>query len=568
MSHVRPRKARAIRPLLTACLAASLALALALGACGWWGDTTTGKPSAIQLCAVDPLQGVCVSGDYQGVNASQIIRGVATDPGGKTLGGAKVKMTVSGANGATQTVTTLSNGTFTFSYNGAHAGDDQITAALDGAPSTTSRVVVRWLNPTHTVRPILFVHGTNENAVDFTTQMHADFHDPNPAPNSSARTFTSLFEALTLKYDPHYLEAMCYVDDRAYNYGVSSSGCRFPPDRGAYPTACAPGSTPLCESQSAVDDNALMLWHTVEALSAEAVAAGAKTPKVTLIGYSMGGAVIRSFLAGCPMPVAPYGAQRCPNVASNLIDQVFYVDPDQQGSWLLNINKGLNAATLSGDGSIPKPINPFSSVLPLVQQAIYGQLKSRMGLDGFSPTVTDQTPQSDSILAHDQYLPPSGIPYYNFFGDVQIRLGLSAYGLPLDPGAPTLNLGDLVMLAQDDRATFAPAWGGAGLCEGCTQPLDKYRKSPSGQYHNWILIDSHGVDMSIVADLLTGTTSVSSEAGKVLNSPVQHLNITQPTVQAPGSTWQVQDITSHAATTDMSTEIFYILTKFDSVTLP
>jgi hypothetical protein len=74
--------------------------------------------------------------------------------------------------------------------------------------------------------------------------------------------------------------------------------------------------------------------------------------------------------------------------------------------------------------------------------------------------------------------------------------------------------------------------------------------------------------MSIVADLLNGTFSVSSEAGKLLNSPVQHLNITQPAVQAPGSAWQVRDITGHAATTDMSTEIFYILTQKDGVTLP
>ena len=90
-----------------------------------------------------------------------------------------------------------------------------------------------------------------------------------------------------------------------------------------------------------------------------------------------------------------------------------------------------------------------------------------MGLDPYSQTVIDQTPQSDSILAHDQNPPPSDITYYNFFGDIQLRLGINTYGLPLDPGAPTLNLGDLVMLAQDDRATFAPAWGGAGLCDGC-----------------------------------------------------------------------------------------------------
>ena len=105
-------------------------------------------------------------------------------------------------------------------------------------------------------------------------------------------------------------------------------------------------ATPLCESQSSVDENARQLANTVDALSAEAAAAGG-TSKVTLIGYSMGGAVIRSLLAGCPVPVAPYQTLLCQNVASK-IDQVFFVDPDQQGSWLLTINKGLDAATLNG----------------------------------------------------------------------------------------------------------------------------------------------------------------------------------------------------------------------------
>ena len=562
MSHVKPQRARVIRPLL----AVSLALTFALGACGWWGDTTTAKAASIQLCAVDPVQGACVSGDYQGLSASQLIRGLATDANGKPLGNTNIKLTVSGANSATQTLTTASDGALTYSYTGAHAGDDQITAALNGAPSNTSRLVVHWLNHTQIIHPIIFVHGTNEDAADFTAQMHTDFHDADQSSDGSEQTFTALFEALTLKYDTRYMEALCYVDDRAYDHGGAPSGCRFPLDPVTYSTACAPNdANHPCESQSSVDENALLLARTVEALSAEAASAGAGTTKVTLIGYSMGGAVIRSFLAGCPIPVAPYLTQRCPNVASK-IDQVFFVDPDQQGSWALTINKGLNAATLNGDASIPNPITPFSSVLPLLQQSIYDQLRSRMGLDLHSATVTDQTPQSDSILAHDQSPPPSDIAYYNFFGDVQLRLGINAYGLPLSPGTPTLNLGDLVILAQDDHATLAPQWGGAGLCDGCPHPLDKYREN--GPYHNWILIDPYSVDMSFIADLLNGSFSVTSEAGKLLNSPVQHLNITQPAVQAPGSTWQVRDITGHAATTDMSTEIFYILTQKDGVTLP
>ena len=75
---------------------------------------------------------------------------------------------------------------------------------------------------------------------------------------------------------------------------------------------------PLCESQSSVDENAQQLANTVDALSAEAAAAGG-TSKVTLIGYSMGGAVIRSLLAGCPVPVAPYQTLLCRTWPARLI---------------------------------------------------------------------------------------------------------------------------------------------------------------------------------------------------------------------------------------------------------
>src|SRR5262249_26254840 len=155
---------------------------------------------------------------------------------------------------------------------------------------------------------------------------------------------------------------------------------------------------PKCKSQSKVDENARQLELTIKALSAEAVAAGAKTPKVTLIGYSMGGAVIRSLFAGCPLSAKP-----CSDV-SDLIDQVFFLDADQQGSWLLTINNGFNVATLRGepgDTSIPNPITPYSSVLSIVQQAILDKVKAEMGLDVDGWAAQDQTPRSNSIMAHD-----------------------------------------------------------------------------------------------------------------------------------------------------------------------
>src|SRR5262249_10237134 len=181
MNTVKSRRARVIRPVL----AASFALAVALGACGWFGDPPPEKAAAIRLCAVDPVHGACISGDFQGVGVSQQITGVATDPDGKPLGNAKVKLTVSGANSATNTLTTGGDGAFTYSYTGAHGGDDAITGALDGAKSASSRVIVRWLNRSQAVHPIIFVHGTNEDASNFTAQIRANFTNPNTPPDPS-----------------------------------------------------------------------------------------------------------------------------------------------------------------------------------------------------------------------------------------------------------------------------------------------------------------------------------------------------------------------------------------------
>ena len=159
--------------------------------------------------------------------------------------------------------------------------------------------------------------------------------------------------------------------------------------------------------------------------------------------------------------------QRCASSVTK-VDHVFFIDGDQQGSWLLTINKGYNAAALSGDGSIPNPITPFASALPLLQQTLYTKVKTAIGLDPTSQGVQDQTPQSPSIQAHDQVPIPSNVDVYNFYGDVQIRMGVTVYGVPIGPGAPTLNLGDFLMLAQNNSATNDPLWGGGGLCDGCS----------------------------------------------------------------------------------------------------
>lgn len=559
------------RPRKLVALACSIATVLVLLS-GCEQDQLEQQVTAIaKMCAMDPVHHVCTSGNYQATGKSQQIQIQAVQKDGKVLPNFKVTLKVSGANPTTQSLKTGSDGRLTYTYTGAKAGDDKITASVDGTTSSMSPgpLILHWLKPSSYVHPIIFVHGTNEDAADFTAQMHKGFTDPdqNSPGEADRQTFTTLFEALTLKYDPKYLEALCYVDDHAYDHGGAPSGCRFPLDTTTYATACIPGSVSRpCQSQGSVDENALQLARTVNALSAEAASAGSGTSKVTLIAYSMGGAVVRSFLAGCRVPVAPYATQRCAGAVGK-VDHVFFIDGDQQGSWLLTINKGYNAAALSGDSSIPNPITPFASVLPLLQQTIYTKVKNAIGLDPTSQGVQDQTPQSPSIQAHDQTPLPPSVDVYNFYGNVQLRMGVTVYGVPVTPGAPALNLGDFLMLAQNNSATIYPLWGGGGLCDGCSQSLAAYREHLP-QYHNWVLTDAHSLDASFLVDLLDGTLDPKSAASKVINSPVQHLNITQPPIQAPGTLWPVKDITGRTDKTDMSTEIFYILTKADGVALP
>lgn len=566
MTPSRPRKKRF--PVALACSVATILVLLS----GCEQDKLEQQVTAIaRICATDPVHSVCTSGNYQAAGKSQAILVQSVQKDGKILPNHKVTLKISGANSTTQSLKTGSDGKLTYTYTGTKAGDDKVTVSIDGTTSSMSPgpILLHWLKPSSYVHPIIFVHGTNEDATDFTAQMHKGFTDPdqNTPGEASKQTFTSLFEALTLKYNPKYLEALCYVDDHAYDHNGAPSGCRFPLDTADYSTACIPGNVSQpCQSQGSVDENALQLANTVDALSAEASGAGSGTSKVTLIAYSMGGAVVRSFLAGCRMPMAPYTTQRCAGSVSK-VDHVFFIDGDQQGSWLLTINKGYNAAALSGDSSIPSPITPFASVLPLLQQTIYTKVKNAIGLDPTARGVQDQTPQSESIKAHDQAPLPPGVDVYNFYGDVQIRMGVTVYGVPVTPGAPTLNLGDFLMLAQNNSATVYPLWGGGGLCDGCSSSLAGYRENQP-QYHNWVLIDSHSLDASFLVDLLDGTLDPKSAASQVINSPVQHLNITQPPIQAPGTLWPVKDITGRTDKTDMSTEIFYILTKADGVALP
>jgi hypothetical protein len=517
------------------------------------GPTTATSKVAISICAVDSLRAndfpnaACGTGAFAAQTKPANLQIRALDQNNKPLAHSQVNITVHGANSSTSSVTTDGNGLAQYSYQGAHLGTDTVTVSPGTAHTTntarTIRALIHWIPGGTTVHPIIWVHGIHEDATDFAHELHG-VTDPDQATDASDQTWSSLLDALTSTYDPSAMQAFCYEDDIAWTH----------PTTGCAPTQSAGcNSMSTCVSQSSVDDNAVKLAQLVMKMQQQF------GKPVTVIAYSMGGAIVRTMLAGCLN-----SATTCPDAAGQ-VDHVFLLNAAQEGSWLLTVKRGLDPAALSGSGIPAISSSPFSAVLPLIENAIYAQVKDRLGLDASHQAETDLTPQSTNIQKHNSVPPLAGPDFYSFYGD--IRLGVETNFLIYStPPQTLLPLGDLVMLAQADSATAMPLWGGAALCDGCSPFPAGQSFHESGRYHEWALTDPVTIKMNALVPLLSAPDAVSGVQA-ALNSPVQHLNVSQPATQDPGSPIQVKDITGLAGspTTDMSNEIYLILVHADGL---
>lgn len=554
MHSERQRSQRGVRLPVVLCLVGAI-LAIML-ACGF--PTTVQQTHArLTFCVVDSAQSSACDaagfaahhtafGDFSALNSSQTVRVQLLDTGtGKPIPQVAVTWAVAGANAHGASATTNGSGIAALSYTGTAAGTDTISATLPSSfvyPRPLS-AVIHWVAPQSHTHPIIFVHGINENAND--VNQHKDW--------------TALFEALNLVYDPSDIETFCYVDDHAYADPSQPSHCPAPDS-----SAC----TSQCVSQSSVDDNAVELARRVIALHQRAGA------PVTLMGYSMGTAIIRTLLAGClNTPTAQdsdVGADGTPDTdvqecdtARGLVDDAFFLNGVQQGSWLMTVKAGLDATSLAGDSIPAIAASPFYAVMPTLEQDIFSAVKNKMGLDANSPAATDLTPGSANITQHNSVPIPTSVKVYTFYGAIQLRLDVHVFAYQL-AGTSPLTLGDLVLLAQQDAATSTPIWGGASLCDAC-DPLDAsthYHGSTSGdQFHTWALVDQQSLN---IADIIP---SAGPTLQATLNAPESHLNISQPVAQSPGSSVQVKDITGLASTstTDMADEIVLVLLHQDGI---
>jgi pimeloyl-ACP methyl ester carboxylesterase len=482
-----------------------------------------------------------IAGDIRTVSSTQVLVVQVLDAGSQQpVANLPLRFTVAGANASTADLQSDASGIATFTYIGTHVGTDTVSVApTNGATvRAVTKATVHWLTTQAFDHPVIFVHGINEDANVLQRQ----------------EEWSALFEALDATYKRADIETFCFVDDRAYLDATQPPHCPAPAS-----SACATN----CVSQSSVDDNAVELAKRVADLHM-------RTGKsVTLMGYSMGTAIIRTFLAGCPnSPLetdanADGRADVC-EAALPFVDQTFFLNGVQQGSWLMTVKRGVDdAANLSGDGIPPSTASAFYSALPALEQFIFDTVKDRLGgLDATSVAASDLTPLSPNIQAHNRFPIPSNVKVYTFYGAVQLTLSVDVFAYHV-AGTQVLPLGDLVLLAQSDSLGATPRWGGAALCDACgSADARAFHASLSGdQYHAWALIDAHDVN---IADIIPAFgQTLQATAG----SPVQHLNISQPVAQAPGSGVQVEDIThlSGNPTTDMAYEILLILMQHDGL---
>ncbi|HEY7974222.1 MAG TPA: hypothetical protein VID72_02670, partial [Ktedonobacterales bacterium] len=272
--------------------------------------------------------------------------------------------------------------------------------------------------------------------------------------------------------------------------------------------------------------------------------------------------IVRTLLAGCLNSFGPTDQLDCAN-ASQLVDNAFFLNGAQQGSWLLTLKRGFDAATLSGNNIPDTASSPFTSVLPLIAQSVTGAINDKVGLNLNNAAETDLSPQSANILAHNSVQPAATVNLYTFYGDIEFGMDVNFYVYTL-PAVNTLPLGDLVMLAQSDSPLASPLWGGGALCDACGALVNGYHSN--GRYHAWALTQRYIVNINGLAPLLSAPGAPSAFQGAI-NSPVQHLNVSQPATQAPGSAIQVADATGRAgaATTDMPFEILLTLMRGDGL---
>lgn len=360
--------------------------------------------------------------------------------------------------------------------------------------------------PSPPVHPIIFVHGINQNL----DEMGVAQLDP------SLNKFVPLYQELRSVYGQSNITSFRYLDDRALAAG---------------PSGCPPEVFPPCKSQSSVTDNGRALSVVINQLYTQT------QHKVTLIGYSMGGAIIRTALAGCPDTQDHFN---CAGL-SDLVDSVFFINPVQQGSYLLRLKQGFDVAS-----AFPG-IGKYATLLANI---IYLAVQSNMDLNPNYPAEVDLTPGSANIQAHNGVPVTAGIQFFNFYGNINLQLvaRIGPFTVPL----PKVSVGDYVLFRGDDDPQATPFWGGARFCLNCG---NQSQFVSVGNFSEWPLSDVVQINIG---------QNLRQDLGSLVNTtPESHIVIYSD--NSLGGGIQVQDSTGQGGTTGIAHEILLQLEKEDGI---
>lgn len=249
--------------------------------------------------------------------------------------------------------------------------------------------------------------------------------------------FDDLLPGLVAEF-PGRVRVFQYVQDKA------PQGCAGPialPEEpnGGMPFDADSANDNVCDSQSDVGLNAVKLGNEVRAAYLRS------GRPVILIGFSMGGAIIRGLLA--------YSAERGDGVI-DMIDSAFFLETPHDGSlqfrWM--VEESQHETTFVGG-------------------RIADVLMDSLQLDPTRPAVVALWPQSawlNWVNPEPSHLPD--VPYFNAFGDIRITEERCTWIWCTDEPKVLWHMGDMAIGPGSDDPFDVPAQGGAAMLSSALGP--------------------------------------------------------------------------------------------------
>lgn len=269
------------------------------------------------------------------------------------------------------------------------------------------------------------------------------------------------------------------------------------------------------DSQSSVRDNAIALAGFIKDLRSRV-----PNKKVVLVGYSMGAAIIRGYLALYPD-------------AEEHVAAAIFLEGAHQGSWLLKLHEGVSYLIIAND--ILKlsgvPIEPRAAAvvhtLIFVLRTIDFVAFKFVNINPNRPAARDLTPQSEWYFSVNAPITkainetvnvdpvPNQASYYNFYGDINFQWVANVWGYEL-PLTPRISLGDLVLLPGEDDPTATPFLGGARFATS----VDAGQRS-----EQWALTSNVQVNFASLKDCLPGGKPCTEALKDLITSPPTHWQV-------------------------------------------